>query len=256
MSDKHVHDSRPQAEDLPPFDEVMERLAELAGVKNQSALARELHLTPASVSDAKKRGPFPLAWALSLARSLGVSLDLILGLKDAKKPCDDGPSSAAWGMTEPERVRHLRLDEQPQQPQVELVYVDKVRARVSAGTGSLEVDPDPVGRYAFRRDWITLKGAPGRMVLMDVVGDSMEPEIKHGDVVLIDQSQTDVIGGAIYAVGVEDTVYVKRVDRLPGKLSLGSINPAYAPIEINMRGDLAETVRIIGRVIWWCREAR
>lgn len=256
MTDKNLNDFRPQAEDLPSFDEVMERLASLAGIKNQSALARELHLTPASVSDAKKRGPFPLAWALSLARILGISLDLILGLKETSASNGDGPFPFASGMTEPERVRHLRLNDQAAQPPVELVYVDKVRARVSAGTGSLEVDPDPVGRYAFRRDWITLKGAAGRMVLMDVVGDSMEPEIKHGDMVLIDQSQADVIGGAIYAVGVEDTVYVKRVDRLPGKLSLGSINPAYAPIEINMRGDLAETVRIIGRVIWWCREAR
>lgn len=138
----------------------------------------------------------------------------------------------------------------------DMVFVNKVRARASAGNGSLEVDADPVGRYAFRREWAAAKGQPTKMVLMDVVGDSMAPDICHGDMVLIDESQTEVIGGAIYAVSVEGAVYIKRVDMLPGKLSLGSNNPAYPPIIVDMRGDLADTVRIVGRVIWWCREAR
>jgi phage repressor protein C with HTH and peptisase S24 domain len=57
-------------------------------------------------------------------------------------------------------------------------------------------------------------------------------------------------------VGIEDTVVVKQVERLPGVLVLRSANPAYKSREIDMRGDLAATVRIIGRVIWWCHEAR
>jgi phage repressor protein C with HTH and peptisase S24 domain len=49
-------------------------------------------------------------------------------------------------------------------------------------------------------------------------------------------------------------VYLKVVDAVPGKLILKSYNEAYAPLEIDTRGDLADGVRIIGRVVWIRRE--
>lgn len=92
------------------------------------------------------------------------------------------------------------------------------------------------------------------MVLMEVVGNSMEPEIKEGDLVLIDQARTDVLSGGIYAVGVEDTVMVKRVERLPGTLVLRSDNIDYTPIHLS--GDELSNVRIIGQILWASREYR
>jgi len=265
MKDKLDIESRPSAEELPPFDEVLARLADIAGIKNQSALARALGVTPASVSDAKKRGPFPLTWALGLARNLGVSLDRILGLPSpGRGSASDDPSPAAWGMSDSERLRRLRIDTPTTgrilSPTAEvidgLIMVPKVTARLSAGRGSFEADAEIKGHYAFREDWLHLKGRPDDMVLMEVSGDSMEPELRNGDTVLINQGQVDVLAGKVYAVGIEDTVVVKQVERRPGALILRSSNPAYEPMEIDMRGDLADTVRIIGRVIWWCHEAR
>lgn len=167
-------------------------------------------------------------------------------------------------MTEPERLRHLRLDPPAAgrilSPSAEviggLIMVPKVTARLSAGRGSFEADAEIKGHYAFREVWLHSKGRPDDMVLMEVSGDSMEPELRNGDTVLINQGQVDVLAGKVYAVGIEDTVVVKQVERRPGALVLRSSNPAYAPMEIDMRGDLADTVRIIGRVIWWCHEAR
>ena len=137
----------------------------------------------------------------------------------------------------------------------DLVMVPKVRARLSAGNGSLETNGEVKARYAFRREWIAGKGQPGKMVLMDVTGDSMEPAILERDVVLIDQSQADIIPGAIYAVGIDDAVLIKYVDKEPGNLILRSANKEYRPIEIGLK-DESQNVRIIGRVVWWCREAR
>ena len=82
----------------------------------------------------------------------------------------------------------------------------------------------------------------------------MEPEIWNGDTVLVDESQRDIIAGAMFAVGIDSTVLVKYVDALPGKISFRSRNERYAPIEVDMNGDLADMVRIIGRVVWSCRE--
>jgi hypothetical protein len=49
-------------------------------------------------------------------------------------------------------------------------------------------------------------------------------------------------------------VYIKMVDTLPGKIVLKSYNEAYAPLEIDARGDLADGIRIIGRAVWIGRE--
>ncbi|WP_245590718.1 S24 family peptidase [Nitratidesulfovibrio termitidis] len=137
-----------------------------------------------------------------------------------------------------------------------MMLVTKVKARLSAGGGSLEVNGESAGHYAFRSDWLCRKGSPAQMVLMNVVGDSMAPDIQDGDMVLIDQGRTEIIPGAIYAVGVDDAVYVKRLEVLPGRLVISSANPAYAPIEIHRESQDMESIRVIGRVLWWCREAR
>ena len=92
------------------------------------------------------------------------------------------------------------------------------------------------------------------MVLMDVFGTSMEPEIRDGDTVLIDQSQQDILAGAIYAVGIEDTIMVKRLEKHPQTLVLLSDNTAYAPIYLKKQ-DM-NSFRIIGKVIWVCRDFR
>lgn len=136
-----------------------------------------------------------------------------------------------------------------------LVLVPKVKARLCAGNGSLETEGDIKGFYAFREDWIHTKGSPASMVLMDVYGDSMEPDIWSGDTVLIDESQTDIRAGAIYAVGMDEEVVVKFVDKRPGQLLFRSSNERYDPIVLDLAHS-HDNVRIIGRVIWWCREAR
>ncbi|WP_455552638.1 S24 family peptidase [Desulfovibrio sp.] len=56
---------------------------------------------------------------------------------------------------------------------------------------------------------------------------------------------------------MDDSILVKRLDKQPGKLVLVSDNrEAYPPLELDMTDEaVCESVRIIGRVLWWCREA-
>lgn len=136
----------------------------------------------------------------------------------------------------------------------ELMLIPLVEARLSAGNGSFETSADSDRRYAFRSDFLRRKGNPKAMVLMRVAGDSMEPEIKDNDVVLIDTANIIPRPGRLFAVSVEDMVYLKKVDAEPGKLILNSANPAYAPLEIDARGDLHNGIRIIGKAVWVGRE--
>ena len=136
----------------------------------------------------------------------------------------------------------------------EIIMIPMVEAVLSAGGGSLETNGNHEKSYAFRRDFIQRKGNPDSMVLMRVSGDSMEPEILNGDVVLIDQNKTRVVPGQMFAVGFEESIYLKRIDNLPGKIILKSANPAYPPVELDVRGQCEECFRVIGRVLWSGRE--
>ena len=82
----------------------------------------------------------------------------------------------------------------------------------------------------------------------------MEPDVLNGDVVLIDQGKTRIVPGQMFAVGFEEAIYLKRIDIAPGKAILKSANPAYPPMELDIRGQMSDLFRVIGRVLWSGRE--
>jgi phage repressor protein C with HTH and peptisase S24 domain len=210
------------------FDMFLRRVFEATGIASQNELASVLNIHRAAVSQAKRKGAVPERWILILSRKFGLNPEWL---------------ETGEGLTF-----------SSQEAGAAFVHVPKVAARLSAGGGSFETASKIEGHFAFQRSWLTQKGDPGRMVLMDVSGDSMEPEIRDGDMVLIDRSRVEMLAGAIYAVGVDEAILVKRVEKQPNALVLHSDNPRYAPMVL--RGDETAGVRMIGRVIWVCREYR
>ncbi|MEG6548904.1 helix-turn-helix transcriptional regulator [Desulfocurvibacter africanus] len=231
------------AKDGTDFHSVFARMKEAVGASTDAELGAALGLKQQTVSAAKSKKQIPPAWITKIASEHGISADWLLFGESPMRRSVPGPGNVGFPM----QVN------QPCDP--ELVLVPKVKARLSAGTGSLETNSEIMGRFAFRSSWIRSKGNPESMVLMDVTGDSMSPTIEEGDATLIDQSQTDIYIGKIYAIGIDNEVFVKYVDRVPGKFILRSANKDYAPIPVDLT-DESCNVRIIGRVVWWCREAR
>lgn len=134
------------------------------------------------------------------------------------------------------------------------LYIPKVYATPSAGNGSFEVSSEVEDLYAFRTDWLACKGDPMNMVLMDVSGDSMSPYIMDGDTVMIDQSKKSLIQNKVYAVRVEDLIYLKYIDREPGKFILRSHNKDYTPVIIDTAFLTDSSFAILGMAIWWGHE--
>jgi len=219
------------------FDARMHRVMLACGVQTDASLARILGITQGAVGTARKRLKIPSGWIEQISKKFGVSTDWLFFGEGPMKRGDPAPSQEARA-------------ELPG----EFTLIQKVKARLNAGTGSLETSGEEIGRYAFKTQFLCRKGNPGKMVLMDISGDSMMPVLEDGDTVLIDESQSDIIPGGMFAVGVDDAVFVKYVDCEPGMLILRSRNERYKPIEVPMSGDLAGGVRIIGRVVWSCRE--
>lgn len=244
------------------FEPVYERLLLASGTKNDSELARVLGISPQSVNGARKRGEIPPGWVQSYAEISRVSCDWIFFGRgpmrfpeDAKEdPSIPSGKEAIDAQEEPPKPLSGLVVKDQGQCDVDLIMVPMVEARLSAGTGSLETSGDIERTYAFRSDFLHRKGNPENMVLMRVGGDSMQPEIMDKDIVLLDQGKRDLRPGPIFAVGFEEAIYLKRIDMLPGKIILKSANPAYAPVELDIREQNGESFHVIGQVIWSGRE--
>lgn len=133
----------------------------------------------------------------------------------------------------------------------EFVFVPQFKSLISAGMGLIPDDNIEM-RVAFRRDWIRRKGDPKHMSLIKILGDSMEPTLMSGDLVLVNHScnYLDPQGG-IYAIAINNNIMVKRVqpDLHAHKVKIISDNPSYSPIEVDM-----DQVKINGKIIWYARE--
>lgn len=132
---------------------------------------------------------------------------------------------------------------------------------LAAGDGRENGQEEVIGQLAFRRSWLQRIGlAPANARLARVRGDSMEPVLKDGDLVLIDISRRSVIvrprkpgkppRADLYAVLDGGAARVKRIEHSsPGRLVLHSDNPLYPP-EVRDGGN-ADDLGIIGKVMWW-----
>ena len=209
------------------FDSFIKRLREAKIITSQASLAKTLSISRAAITQAKKNDSIPIKWITELSRLFNVNPDWL----------EKGTGSKVLS----QNIYHEIF-----------LQVPKIKARLSAGGGSFETEPEIKEFYSFRKDWLSKKGKARDMVLMDIFGNSMEPELKEGDTVLIDQSQKAVLAGAIYAVGFDDTIFVKRLEKRPKELVLLSENERYPMMRF--RDEEMDSVRIIGKVIWVCRE--
>lgn len=96
------------------------------------------------------------------------------------------------------------------------------------------------------------KISPLNIRVIEIIGDSMEPDFHEGDVALVDMvnNRFDFVKIAgIYIVRCDNAVYIKRVDFLPnGGLKLMSINPKYGDIILSPDENFEILGKICGKI--------
>lgn len=129
--------------------------------------------------------------------------------------------------------------------------IPKVEALAGAGS-SLVTSGETVGLYAFRHDFLQRIGVhAAACVMLDVMGESMQPLIMNGDTILVDTRQTELRDGKIFLVTLGEELLVKRIQRTVRGWMLISQNPEFAPMPVE-ECDLASFV-VHGRVCWFGR---
>lgn len=135
----------------------------------------------------------------------------------------------------------------------EFAMVPRLEVHASAGVGSIADREDAVGLIAFQASWLRKRGInPQAARALTVRGDSMEPTIRSGDVLLVDTSKDRVEDNGIYVVVSGGYVLVKRIHpRRDGSLMLISDNQTYPPEEVPV--DDVDGFHVAGRVMWFGR---
>ena len=116
----------------------------------------------------------------------------------------------------------------------------------SAGFGATTSQESAFDAFLFSRRWLREQGfEAGQLSTIRVMGDSMEPLLRDGDEVLVDERPRPFRDG-VHVVRLDDRLLVKRVSSQgAGRYSLLSQNLAYPPLVVD-----SEEMEIVGRVVW------
>ena len=131
------------------------------------------------------------------------------------------------------------------------IFLPRHQVQASAGAGAIVHSERIVDYLALKEDWVrtVIRRNPNDLRLIEAQGDSMEPTISHGDLLLVDMSVGTVRDGAIYVLSYDGTLLVKRINRrITGEIVVKSDNPAYDPDVLPSNG--ATNLQVIGQVVW------
>ena len=132
----------------------------------------------------------------------------------------------------------------------DFAFVERFDVSLSAGPGNDGDNSKKLSPVSFRRDYLAERGLIAeKCVVCSIRGNSMEPMLFEGDLVLLDRRQSDLRDGQVYGVvDIAGDVRIKRIEIIDEGLLLRSENPD-CPTELR-QGEDANRVRIIGALVW------
>jgi len=134
--------------------------------------------------------------------------------------------------------------------EADFLLLPKRPEAVAAGPAT-PIPPTGSEYIAFKHEWLrSVFGVePEDLSLEVAIGESMQPTIHDGDLLLIDTSDRHFRNFGIYVMEIEGERLVKRVQRkLDGTLLLISDNEIYETDRISP--ERAVDVVVLGRVVW------
>jgi phage repressor protein C with HTH and peptisase S24 domain len=140
----------------------------------------------------------------------------------------------------PQPPKSIKIYKDSELPEGSFV-VPLLDQKLSAGPGSYLPEDDEARGLVRVPGYLSRYGE--NVAALPVDGDSMEPTLHRGDMVVCDSCGWS--GEGIYAVKMGDSGFVKRITKRPGRVVVISDNPKYPPQE---EPEGSEDFQIIGRV--------
>jgi phage repressor protein C with HTH and peptisase S24 domain len=200
------------------LDHIYRTTPHLEGERGQTGLVKASGASKSVVNQwlTGKIKSMDIRYALNIERELGFShVWLMTGEGDPRQ-------APFHGLRDGMPVRPADNDD------AEFVQIRMVKLRLSAGITGFQTEPErrDGGTLGMRRTWIERHNYhPDHLMAILVKGESMEPSLYAGDIVIINTLDTKLVDGAVYAFNYEGEAVVKRLSRDAGKWWLTSDNP-------------------------------
>lgn len=125
-------------------------------------------------------------------------------------------------------------------------------AKLAAGAGAQVYDEETDSTLTFQTAWLKSMGLKEEaLCVVRCKGDSMEPRIHDGDVVLIDTARKEVEDSMVYAINYGGEAKLKRmIKKIDGSLVIRSDNQRYEDEVIPPNDDHASQLNVIGKAVW------
>lgn len=215
------------------------RVRACRGEMSQDQFAGELGLHPNTVSKFERGIVEPGALiALKIATLGGRGVEWLIAGEGGAPTLADGAA-----MVE-RQVRAIEVGN--------YVYVPHFDVRLSGGHGAFNDVTQVIAMRPFSTDFIRrdLNISHNEIVLTDVSGSSMEPQLSSRDTTMLDLRDNEVLSEGVHAIRMDDTLLVKNLQRLPGRvLRVSSFSDSFAPFDV--QGEEADGhFGVVGRVCW------
>lgn len=209
----------------------------------QEEFANSLGLNQANIRDIESgKVKFSTLHALAIENVHKISSEWLLTGSGSMKLVRD-----TYNLAEGHKAADVGRD-----PGEGFVQVPRYEVAASAGGGALIHSEQIVDHLSFKAEWVhNALGVPVKdLALINVTGDSMEPTLSEGDLILIDMSHRGMKDNAIYVLQLNGSLLVKRLQhKVDGSVVVKSDNHSkYDPETV--KKDAVESLNVIGRVVW------
>lgn len=208
-----------------PAEQFTDRLIKLIGDEPHARFARRCGFSLGALKN-YLNGSIPgIDKAVAIANACDVDLEWLITGEGRPSPSADDP--------------------------FDFVGIPRYDTELSAGSGSFSERAELLDHIPFTREFLLRKvgrKSAENLAVLEVRGDSMEPTVADGDLVLIDRQKRKLADG-IMAFVLDDVAYVKRIRvAIDGIQIISDNREVYPPLSLP-RKEL-DRMLIIGRVLW------
>lgn len=173
------------------------RIRMLIGEDSERKFARDVGVNDGTLRSVLKGTKPSVDFVVTIAKAKGVSVGWLAAGEGERTSIDPSDHQTSTTVSIPESM----------------VFVPVLDVQASAGNGAV-VDAEPqTGVMALRRDMLRSLGisSTGSLKILEARGNSMEPLIRAGDLLLVDTSIDRVEDEGVYVFRRGSTVIVKRL---------------------------------------------
>jgi phage repressor protein C with HTH and peptisase S24 domain len=214
----------------------------------QSELARLVGVSQQTIGKLVKGNSQGSVHLHKIARALGTTPEYLTGESDETGDIDARPVRR-FPFPEAVQSPHISYRAEPALSETQSVSIPEIDIGYSMGGGLVLQDHVEAKAVPFPREWLRslIRGRFDQVFIARGEGDSMQPTLLDGDVIVVDTAQQAITGqDRLWCLSYSDLGMIKRVRALPdGGLEIISDNPAVRPFKA-YDGE----VQVIGRVVW------